>query len=144
MRHTVRLFPRASSTDTQTNPRRPRSPLEQEHREDNTKRKTQGGLDDHRGDGAVPLNNSPCISHQLPSVCVIAAVLLGKVAPTMRQLSLLRSKEKYLLVQQSFADGFGGPGDRRDRPGLVGIGHCGGSEEMAVRDNLPPDFVQLE
>lgn len=52
---TISLFPGTSGTEAETNPRGPSSPLEEEHRENNTERQTEGGLDDHRGDGAVPL-----------------------------------------------------------------------------------------
>jgi hypothetical protein len=52
---TISLFPGTSGTEAETNPRGPSSPLEEENREDNTERQTEGGFDDHRGDGAVPL-----------------------------------------------------------------------------------------
>ena len=52
---TVSFLPSTSGTEAETNPRGPGSPLEEENREDNTERQTEGGFDDHRGDGAVPL-----------------------------------------------------------------------------------------
>jgi hypothetical protein len=55
-KRTISLFPSTSGTEAETNPRGPSSTLEQKHRENNTERQTEGGLDDDRGDGAVPLN----------------------------------------------------------------------------------------
>ena len=52
---TISLFPSTSGTEAETNPRGPSSALEEENREDDTERQTEGGLDEHRGDGAVPL-----------------------------------------------------------------------------------------
>lgn len=54
-KHTIRLFPRASGSEAQANPRGPGSPLEQKHREYDTEGETEGGADDHGRDGAVPL-----------------------------------------------------------------------------------------
>lgn len=63
-KHTIRLLPSTASTETETNPRGPGPPLEQQNREDDTEGQTEGRLDNHGGDGAVPLSNctvSPCL-----------------------------------------------------------------------------------
>lgn len=54
-KHTIGLLPRATSTETETNPSGPSSPLEQQNREDDAEGQAEGRLDDHGGDGAVPL-----------------------------------------------------------------------------------------
>jgi len=54
-KHTVRLLPSTTSTEAKTNPRGPGSPLEQQNREDDTEGQAEGRLDNHGGDGAVPL-----------------------------------------------------------------------------------------
>lgn len=53
--HTIRLFPRTTGSEAETDPGGPSSPLEQQHREYDTEGETEGGADDHGRDGAVPL-----------------------------------------------------------------------------------------
>jgi hypothetical protein len=55
-KHTISLFPGTAGTETETNPRGPSAALEQENGEDDTEGKTEGGLDNNGGDGAIPLS----------------------------------------------------------------------------------------
>lgn len=54
-KHTISLLPSTTGTEAEADPGRPSSPLEQKNGEDDTEGQTEGGLDDHRGDCAVPL-----------------------------------------------------------------------------------------
>jgi hypothetical protein len=56
-KHTVSLLPSTTGTEAEANPGRPGPPLEQQDGEDNTEGQAEGGLDDHGGNGAVPLHN---------------------------------------------------------------------------------------
>ena len=51
----VALLPCTSSTETQTDCRKPRAALEEEDGEDDTEGQTKTGADEHRREAAVPL-----------------------------------------------------------------------------------------
>lgn len=62
-KHTISFFPSTAGTETKTNPSGPSSTLEKEDGEDDTEGKAETRLDDHGGNGAVPLFGyriSPC------------------------------------------------------------------------------------
>ena len=54
----VTLLPGTSSTESKTDGCGPRAALEEKDREDNTKRQTETGADEHRGEAAVPLRRA--------------------------------------------------------------------------------------
>lgn len=54
-KHTVSLLPSTTSTEAKANPGGPGPPLEQKDGENDTEGQSERGLDNHRGNGAVPL-----------------------------------------------------------------------------------------
>jgi len=65
--HVVALFPGPASSKPKTDECRPRAALEEQNREDDTKRDTKAGADEHGREAAVPLS-------RLVSTCVHALI----------------------------------------------------------------------